>query len=176
MNRCLHNYICLLTKRYIYKNKRSLPVSMLLRQQLKRRKTKHKMVLVLNITSEYWALVENINVESFNDFIKTYISGFLNNFIEIEKTVIHLPIEVTKAQRYSLHRISNSEFKAESYNKENERFMTLTLSKYYVRELFINYVFPEPENLSEKQILLNTILDFINKNLADEFKTYLNTI
>jgi hypothetical protein len=58
----------------------------------------------------------------------------------------------------------------------------VTLSKVYVQNLFHGYNFqaemaeqPEPQK-TERQILLDTLLEFIHGNLNEEFQEYLLTI
>jgi hypothetical protein len=70
---------------------------------------------------------------------------------------------------------------------DGNRIIEVSLSKEYVEEIFKDYNFPEivlpvPVQITEvllkteKQILFDYLLEFIEKNLADEFKNFLNTI
>jgi hypothetical protein len=116
--------------------------------------------------------------ESFYLFLTNFIAGNLKSYNDCQKTVITLPKELTKGDRYSIHRLSvPHQLDAESYGEDADRYIILTLSKNFVKELFIDYEFIKPEVIkTEKQKLLESLITFIQKNLADEFKVYINNI
>ena len=119
-----------------------------------------------------------------NCFLIDTISKHITKLEEIQKTAISFPSSLTKGQRYNIHKLSiTNEFDAISYQEE-ERFLILTLSKNYVQDLFKGYNFeilhvlnnPPVEPKSEREILFDTLLAFIETNLSDLFQQYLNKI
>jgi hypothetical protein len=55
--------------------------------------------------------------------------------------------------------------------------LEITLSKQYMQDIFKDHIFnknAEPEELSDRQILFNTLIEFVEKNFRDEFTEYLN--
>ena len=137
------------------------------------------------ITDNSWNEVkDNINVLTIRQLFFDAVLPLLNSLDDCEETIITLPEIVTKEERYKIHRMTTDGFKAFSYdNKQSKRIMFITLSKNYVTGLFNNHEFKRNNNelkknniKTEKQLLLENILIFINNNLQDEFVDYLNTI
>ena len=125
------------------------------------------------------------NRGEFDNFLQFNIAKYIKNFDEISKICISFPSSLTKSDRYNIHLMTKpGNFQAISRDSDTGRILDLYLSKKYVQDLFEYYDFPEPVTelillpiiLSEKQILFNQLLEFIEKNLADEFKNFLNTI
>lgn len=114
--------------------------------------------------------------ESFYFFLTNFIAGNLKSYNDCQKTVITLPKKLTRGDRYSIHKLSvPHQLDAESYGEEPDRYIILSLSKNFVKELFIDYFKPEVV-ITEKHKLLESLITFIQANLADEFKLYLNNI
>jgi hypothetical protein len=140
-------------------------------------------MLHIKVSSDAWSTEFEITRMSFNGFLVNTISPHLVKFIDIEKTVISLPYNVTKFQRYNIHKLSiYPDFKGISYDGYNDqRYMEITLSKSYVQELFKDIPFHEPPleiiavPKSEKQIIFDNFMDFIQNNFQEEFKIFLNT-
>ena len=131
---------------------------------------------------EQWSLYGNvpINRNNFNEFITNYIGNYLKSYDECDKTIIRLPDVLSKSERYSIHRLAiRNQFSAMSYDLENNRIMEITLSKTYVLEIFIGFVFVNDtiiEIKTDKQILFDSMISFIQQNLENEFNNFLNTI
>ena len=140
-------------------------------------------MLRLEMTASEWALYANvpINRNSFNEFITNYIGNYLKSYDECDKTVVRLPDTVTKAERYSIHKLSiRNDFDAMSYDLEETRVMEVRLSKNYIRQLFLGFEFANDTVAevpkTDKQKLFETMMGFIHQNLENEFNGYLNTI
>jgi len=147
------------------------------------------MELIVVIEPEIWMAAHLMDVlsskENFNIFLRENIP--LKKYDESCDTIIKLPKDVTKAERYQLHRYTvRDNFEPFSFDKENgDRCMEIFISKKYIQDIFKNYEFPEEiieenelikeeiELKSDKQMLFNTLIEFIEKNLSKEFNTYL---
>ena len=122
--------------------------------------------------------------DSFNNFIIKNTVPYLKEYNDIEKTVFHLPSSVTKLERYNIHKLTISGCNPESHDYNGNRVMSITFSKIYMQTLFENYQFtipvPEvvPANLpkTDKQILFETLIRFIETSLSNEFQQFLSTI
>jgi hypothetical protein len=154
------------------------------------------MVLNITISEQEWLahhLIHSNVLDArflFDQFLRINIVNYLSRFDDCERTVVLLPHILTKAERYQIHRYSiHNKFSAQSFeNIDNQRVIEINLSKLYVQELFEDYVFLEPieepvvlspieEVLkNDKQIIFDELIKFIEKNLADEFKNFLNGI
>jgi hypothetical protein len=141
-------------------------------------------MLYITIADDSWTYTPVITRESFNACLVTLITPFLNTPNDIARTTITFPRCVTKQERYCIHKLSlGSDFRTVSYDTQYEdRVIEVTLSKKYVQDLFNGHTFnvamaeqPEPQK-TEKQILLDTLLQFINENLTEEFQEYLRTV
>jgi len=133
-----------------------------------------------------------INKGMFINYLITVIAGYLKKYTDCEKTMIHLPKEVSKIERYNIHKFTiRNEFECQSFDVEDDRVMNITLSKDYIKDLFFEYNFPIEEQIeeqiieeqitevilkTEKQILFDYLLEFIEKNLNTEFQQFLSTI
>ena len=123
---------------------------------------------------------------SFTNFLRDYIGARMTSFNDCDKIKIELPTVLTKSDRYSIHKMSIAgQFTGNSYDFGNERVMELKLSKSYVQELMEGYQFQndfvidvEPEIVvkTDKQILFDTMIDFIEVNLQTEFQEFLKKI
>ena len=140
------------------------------------------MVLNIQISAEQWVGVV-IDRNSFNDFIINHTFPCLMAYNDIEKTIFKLPSSVTKLERYNIHKLTVTGFDPESYDRNNERVMDITFSKNYIQKLFENYQFPIQVNSpvqvvpkTDKQILFETLIRFIETSLSNEFQQFLNTI
>ncbi len=137
-------------------------------------------VLPLNVSESQWALMTTaINRDSFNRFLVHLIAPCIKKFTDIEgNAVITLPSIVSKACRYSIHRLSTPEFKTNTYDREGNRIMEITISQVYIQNLFRYYDFnpvTEPV-LTDKQVLFSNLIKFIETNLNEEFQKYLENI
>ena len=141
-------------------------------------------MLYITVAADSWNYSPVITRESFDTYLVSLIAPFLNNADDIARTTITFPRYVTKQERYNIHKLNNgSDFRTVSYdNQYEDRVIEVTLSKKYVQALFNGHAFqtvtaeqPEPQK-TEKQILLDTLLEFINENLAEEFQEYLQTV
>ena len=153
-------------------------------------------MLQINISSEEWLtkMLMNENVlitkDIFINYLITVIAGYLKKYTDCEKTMILLPKEVSKLERYTIHKFSiRDQFESHSFDVEDGRVMNITLSKKYIKDLFFEYNFSIVENnvienknmvefilKTEKQILFEYLLEFIEKNLNTEFQQFLKTI
>ena len=141
-------------------------------------------MLYVSIGTDSWDYTSNITRESFDNYLVRMIAPFLNNSDDIAKTIITFPKTLTKPERYSIHKLSiKNDFRTISFDDQfDDRILEVTLSKVYVQNLFHGYNFqaemaeqPEPQK-TERQILLDTLLEFIHGNLNEEFQEYLLTI
>jgi hypothetical protein len=153
-------------------------------------------MLHITVESHEW-LTDNLigenhlaNKITFNQYLLNVIAHHLKSYEDCEKTIITLPDVVSKVERYQIHKFTKiNELDPQSYDTdEGERIMKITLSKKYVQDLFKDYEFPieVEENINEtpteialksdKQMLFEIMLEFIEKNLSDEFQKYLKTI
>jgi hypothetical protein len=140
------------------------------------------------ITDNSWNEVkDNVNVDTIRQLFFDAVLPLLNSLDDCEETIITLPEIVTKNERYKIHCMTMDGFYPDSYDKssydgQTKRVMFITLSKKYVRGLFNNHEFkrtiPSSKNniKTEKQLLLESILKFIDNSLKDEFSDYLKTI
>jgi len=143
-------------------------------------------MLRISITDELWqsaksAINGDLTRENFNQVLVNIISVFLEQYSNCQKTVITLPMGVTKVERYNIHRLSiHNELSAESFGDVPDRYMEITISKSYVEDIFRDYNFTpiatEEVLKTEKQLLFETLLTFIQNNLSDEFMDYLRSI
>jgi hypothetical protein len=141
-----------------------------------------------SITNNSWnEIKDNLTVNTIRRLFFDAILPSLNSLDDCEETIIELPEIVTKDERYKIHRMTMDGFYPDSYDKssydgQSKRVMFITLSKKYVEGLFVDHVFkrtiPSFENnvKTEKQLLLESILKFIDNSLKDEFSDYLKTI
>jgi len=142
------------------------------------------MVLRITVLPEQWAIVSEIERETFKTFLRGIIACYISKVEEIERTQITLPNTTTKIQRYNIHRLTSTGFNSESYdNTEGERIMRISLEKNYVEGLFHGYPFSSqltnqalPVPKTDKQKLFEAMLGFINENLQAEFDAYMNSI
>ena len=136
------------------------------------------MSINLKITAEEFETVGQINRISFNNYITSHLVEKFKSFDECCSVFISLPKTVTKMQRYNIHKLTlRNTFVPVSFdNQEDDRMMTITLSKEYVQDLFRDYPFFEqqPEPKTERQVLFDTLVQYINENLENEFQEYLN--
>ena len=136
------------------------------------------MVRIVIISAEKWNNFNGtINTQTFNNYLISVLSEYIKSQSEIENTTIIFPNCLTKLERYNIHKLNNLwDFKTQTYDKGDGRFIEVTLSKGYVNELFLNYDFDKPKVKTEKQLLFETMITFIKQNLSDEFEEYLNNI
>jgi hypothetical protein len=149
-------------------------------------------MLRITVESHEW-LTDNLigenhiaNKITFNQYLVNVIVRHLKSYEDCQKTIITLPDVVSKAERYKIHKFTKiNEIDALSYDTgEGERIMQITLSKNYVQYLFDDYDFPieveeTPTEIalkSDKEILFAIMMDFIEKNLSEEFEKFLKTI
>ena len=137
------------------------------------------------VSAVEWAqdAICDFNREQLNNFLINNISKHITKFEEIQKTYISLPSTLTKSQRHNIHRFSiNNEFDTISHLEDEDRFIEITLSKNYVKDLFKGFDFQKIQNLqqeqpkSEREKLFDTLIGFLNTNLSDLFEKYLDTI
>ena len=126
-----------------------------------------------------------VNRLSFDEIIVKAVSTYIKSMDELDKFYLVFPSSVTKFQRYSIHKLSiYNEFKTESYDNANgERMIKVALSKNYLYNLFEGYIFDndvtiieEPVPKTDKQVLFDTLLNYIQTNLPEQFEIYLASI
>ena len=135
------------------------------------------------ISSDQWVLDTNLNRDIFDNFLMKIIGENVDRFADIERTVIQFPRTVTKNQRYLIHRLSTlNDFRANSYdNATEDRIIEITLSFDYVSNLMKDYEWPQEvviediNQRTDKQILFNAMIDFIQVNLSNEFNKFLES-
>jgi hypothetical protein len=145
-------------------------------------------MLRITVTAEFWNTISayafeihnNFNRECFNDILISIIEEHLRNYQECEKTVIRLPTCITRSERYTIHKFSLlNKLSSESFGEGDDRFMEVTLSKNYVQELFHGHTFNTPTEIAlktDKQVLFETLMDFMETNLHDELAAYMDKI
>ena len=126
-----------------------------------------------------------VNRLGFDELVVKVISTYIKGIDELDKFTLVFPSTVTKFQRYNIHKLSiYNEFRTESYDNPNgERMIRVTLSKNYLYDLFEGYIFDndvtiieEPVPKTDKQVLFDTLLSFIQTNLPEQFEVYLASI
>jgi len=122
--------------------------------------------------------MSNITRESFNTYLFGVIFPCLSSADDIDKTKIIFPRTLSKLERYNIHKLNNNDFRTASYdNQQEDRIIEVILSKKYVQDLFRGHGFNQPTSQkTEKQMLFDTLIGFIESSLGTEFKDYLNTI
>ena len=139
--------------------------------------------MVLSVLAENFTKELFINRNVFAKYLQTSIVKYIKSYDECDSARISFT-GLSKTDRYNIHLMSiKGQLEAVSHDDyDGTRIMEVSLSKEYVKEIFKNYTFPvlnpDPVLLlkTDKQILFDYLLDFIEKNLADEFKNFLNTI
>ena len=130
-------------------------------------------------------LIHDFSRDQMNGFLIDTISKHVTKLEEIQKTAISFPSSLTKGQRYNIHKLSiTNEFDAISHEEDADRFILVTLSKKYVLNIFDGYDFSKNNQVTnhmvlpktEREILFDSLLAFINTNMQDLFERYLNTI
>ena len=119
----------------------------------------------------------------FEDFLRDYIASEFSSYDECSAQIIMaLPNVLTRGDRYIIHKFTiRNEFDPASNDTDQGRVMEISLSKNYVMELMRNYPFPEPAQSpivfkTDKQILFESMLQFIQTNLPNEFDEYMRNI
>jgi hypothetical protein len=119
----------------------------------------------------------------FEDFLRDYIASEFSSYDECSAQIIMaLPNVLTRGDRYIIHKFTiRNEFDPASNDTDQGRVMEISLSKNYVMELMRNYPFPEPAQQpivfkTDKQILFESMLQFIQTNLPNEFDEYMRNI
>ena len=141
----------------------------------------------LYITQEKWDAVKNLNFSDrvvFNEMVKKWCENIFDSFEDIQQTVITFPGTLSTVERYTFHKLSIDGFKTLSYDDQYEnRVMEITLSRTYMQDIFRDYIFtienvPEQveEPLSERKILFDSLITFMDTHLNEEFQSYLKTI
>ena len=131
--------------------------------------------MVKNIKIDAWSFPTPINRETFNKYIVNLISGYIDSKDQIEKITLTFPTCLTKSQRHDIHKLSlYYEFVTASYDTQDGRFIGVALSKNYLNNL--NFNFPQLKIKSDKQILFDSLIQFIQNNLSIEFGDFLNKI
>jgi hypothetical protein len=142
-------------------------------------------MLSIVVSAVEWAQATmcEFNREQMNNFLEDTISKHITKFDQIQKTAISFPSVLTRAQRYNIHKLSiRDEFDTISHEEDEDRFILVTLSKKYVQELFVVHNFNKPvsqhvgEVKSEKQVLFESFLSFMETQFPEQFQEYLNKI
>jgi hypothetical protein len=120
------------------------------------------------------------NRESFYEAIKTFIAKYITKNTIIHKTtMVTLPSFLSKGNRYTIHKFTTKDFVPASHDSDGERIMSVSCSKEFVEQLFHNYQFNEPVTVppkTDKQLLFEHMLQFMETNLSNELQEYLNSI
>ena len=140
-------------------------------------------------TTEMWNDVkvqEYTDRKVFDQIVKKWCVSYFENFDEIDKIVITFPPSLTRSERYSLHKMSMpSSFKTLSYDDQFEnRILEISLSKSYVQDIFRDHIFDkinppqelDTEPISERKLLFNALIQFMELNLHEEFNEYLDSM
>ena len=96
-------------------------------------------MLTVTMGYSYWQtnIRTPISHDTFDDFLMVFMSQFIRTIDEIQKTVIVLPRDVSRGERFSIHKLTKvSHFEPESFGEEPDRVMKITLSKMYVENIF----------------------------------------
>jgi hypothetical protein len=119
----------------------------------------------------------------FNDFLREFIAMSVNSYNECStKIIIGFPNVLTKNDRYKIHKFTiRGDFEPVSHETQYGRIIEVTLSQTFAMELMKDYPFEvspvqEPVPKTDKQILFNSMMDFIHQNLENEFNDYMDTI
>ena len=119
----------------------------------------------------------------FNDFLREFIAMSVNSYNECStKIIIGFPNVLTKSDRYAIHKFTiRGDFEPVTHKTQYGRIMEVTLSQKFAMELMKDYPFtvtpePEPVAKTDKQLLFESMMYFIHKNLEFEFNEYINTI
>ena len=133
--------------------------------------------MVLSVLAENFTKELFINRNVFAKYLQTSIVKYIKSYDECDSARISFT-GLSKTDRYNIHLMSiKGQLESVSHDEyDGTRIMEVSLSKEYVKEIFKNYTFPVLLLKTDKQILFDYLLDFIEKNLADEFKNFLNTI
>ena len=137
--------------------------------------------MVLSVLAENFTSEMLINRIVFNKYLQTSIAKYIKSYDECDRARVSF-IGLTKTNRYNIHLMSiKGQIESFSYDEyDGTRIIQVSLSKQYVENIFKDYNFPvltqEVLLKTEKQILFDYLREFIEKNLADEFKNFLNTI
>ena len=133
--------------------------------------------MVLSVLAENFTKELFINRNVFAKYLQTSIVKYIKSYDECDSARISFT-GLSKTDRYNIHLMSiKGQLESVSHDDyDGTRIMEVSLSKEYVKEIFKNYTFPVLLLKTDKQILFDYLLDFIEKNLADEFKNFLNTI
>jgi len=146
------------------------------------------MVLNIEVTLVEWkpSAIDLSNRTFFNGFLTKLLSNYFKNYESIERVYLRLPSSVTKSERYLLHKMTiNGNFHPRSFDDmDQDRIMEIEISKKYLQELFKDYPFHEltevivqtPVTKTEKQLLFESLLAFIERELPSEFKNYLDSL
>jgi hypothetical protein len=122
----------------------------------------------------------DIERNNMNTYLIAIIAPYIRSYDEIKKTKIFLPKELTKLDRYNIHKLNTrDDFKTFSFDDEKgDRIIEIILSKFYVQRLFFDYQFEQPAQTekTEKEILFDTIINFVNLNLSAEFQSYMQNM
>jgi hypothetical protein len=142
----------------------------------------------ITIDETQWDNVKNQEYSNrvvFNDIVKYWSKTNYNKFEDVGRLVIKIKASLSRANRYSIHKLSLAgNFRTISYDDQYyERVLEITLSKEYMQDIFKDHIFnkidesghnEELEELSDRQILFNTLIEFVEKNFKNEFTDYLN--
>ena len=94
---------------------------------------------------------------------------------------IELPHTISKQTRYFLHRYTTDGFEPTSKDhRSGNRVMTINLSKEYVSRIMKNYipigVASSSKPKSDRQIMFDKFIEFINATFPNEMTDYINNI
>jgi hypothetical protein len=119
----------------------------------------------------------------FNSFLQEFIAMSVNSYNECStKIIIGFPNVLTKSDRYAIHKFTiRGDFEPVTHETQYGRIMEVTLSQKFAMELMKDYPFEvtpvqEPVPKTDKQILFDSMMNFIHQNLENEFIEYMNTI
>ena len=135
----------------------------------------------ITIDQDEWDKVKNndyANRTVFNEIIKDWSLKHYSTFEDIGRLVIKIKASLTKSNRYSIHKLSLAgNFRTISYDDQYyDRVLEISLSKEYMQDIFKDHVFSHITHVeqSDREILFNTLIEFVEKNFKDEFTNYLN--
>jgi len=114
------------------------------------------------------------------DVFENYLYVLIKDHFEdriLSAIQIELPPTVTKVERYQIHKYSLvGKLQSVSRDEDDQRIITLKLTKRYVEDLFENFYVPVEDTTvkTDKELLLHALITFIEKNLYNEFMKFLD--
>jgi len=145
-------------------------------------------MLFITVTSDEWLMKKMndqnvvINRGIFYDYLISIISPYLKSYEDCDFIEIIFPGVLFDYEREQIQKFVVTGLYTQLYYKSGELLLKVCLHKIFVKSLFIGYIFEEscsPEELlfkKEKEILFESLIIFIEKNLHEQHIKYINEI